>query len=198
MRSVRWANRIAAAAAAGILIFAFGYLRLRSWVPLAGALIVYVSFLWMLWPRRDPVVQVLPEGISAEEYRRARARLQSAAQKLRRFAVDSDMYDKRMFREMADLMDTLCDHVQRNPMHLRTARRFFRHALDRMIRHVSDYMDLLRRDLPEHRGRLHALSEQMENFVIALRDVDRACLENDLTALEISVEVLNEQLDRQT
>ena len=71
MKSVRWANRVAAAAGIGILIFAFGYLRIRNWVPFAGALIVYASFLWMLWPRRDPVVQVLPDGISAEEYNRA-------------------------------------------------------------------------------------------------------------------------------
>ena len=29
-----------------------------------------------------------------------------------------------------------------------------------------------------------------------LEKIDRACLDNDITALEINVEVLNEQLDR--
>ena len=35
-----------------------------------------------------------------------------------------------------------------------------------------------------------------EGFVPVLEKIDKACLDNDLTALEINVEVLNEQLDR--
>ena len=46
------------------------------------------------------------------------------------------------------------------------------------------------------KGELDRVNDERSAFFAALEKVDRACLENDLDALQISVEVLNEQLDR--
>ncbi|MEM7423481.1 MAG: 5-bromo-4-chloroindolyl phosphate hydrolysis family protein [Pseudomonadota bacterium] len=196
MKSVRWANRLALLAALGVLIFAFGYLRLRGLTPVFGAAIVYLSMLWTLWPRNTPVIAVLPDGMTREDLDRIDARLRAAGNRLADYAADVGAYDAVNFREMAKLINAIRQHVRRNPMHLVHTRQFFRHTLDSMIGLVADYTELIRRDLPEHRDRLTRLSAQFDAFIPALERVERACVENDLTALEVSIDVLNQQMTR--
>jgi hypothetical protein len=61
---------------------------------------------------------------------------------------------------------------------------------------VAGYVRLAAQAGPDQKDRLAAISTQLEEFVPVLEKIDRACLDNDITALEINVEVLNEQLDR--
>ena len=43
---------------------------------------------------------------------------------------------------------------------------------------------------------LAEVSRRLADFVPVLENIDRACLDDDLTSLEINVEVLDEQLGR--
>ena len=101
-----------------------------------------------------------------------------------------------LFRRIADLVERIREHLHGNPVHLRIIERFARHGLVRLIQMVTDYADLKRRALPEHQLRLHKVLSQMEAFIPALERIDRACVENALDALEISVEVMAEQAGR--
>ena len=83
-----------------------------------------------------------------------------------------------------------------NPDHVRLTAKFRRHVVGRMVGSVKSYVELARRAGRDQKARLAAISTQLEEFVPVLEKIDRACLENDLTALEINVEVLNEQLNR--
>ncbi|MEL7154040.1 MAG: hypothetical protein AAFN51_09690, partial [Pseudomonadota bacterium] len=87
-------------------------------------------------------------------------------------------------------------HLRANPSHLSVIHRFTRQGLARVIQMVTDYVELKQRALPEHRERLDQILAQMETFLPALESIDKACLENDLDALEVSVEVMSEQIDK--
>jgi hypothetical protein len=72
-----------------------------------------------------------------------------------------------------------------------------------MVAAVAGYVDLARRAgpgrdpdarRPDSEDRLAEVSRRLRGFVPALEKIDRACVEDDLLALEISVEVLDEQL----
>jgi hypothetical protein len=70
-----------------------------------------------------------------------------------------------------------------------------------MVAAVAGYVDLARRARPAagdpaQEERLAGISRRLAGFLPALERIDRACLEDDLMALEISVEVLDEQLGR--
>lgn len=197
--SVVRANRVAVLAAGAALALAVGFLRLRGMPVLFGAGLVYFGTLAMLWPKRKPRKQrktVLPKGVRKADFLRVDAGLTESVQLLRDHARIGSHREAVLFRRIADLVERIREHLHGNPAHLSVIHRFTRHGLARLIQMVTDYADLKRRVLPEHQMRLHKVLSQMETFIPALERIDRACVENDLDQLEISVEVMAEQLDR--
>jgi hypothetical protein len=55
-----------------------------------------------------------------------------------------------------------------------------------------------RRTTPRRTGDWPRCRASWRTFCLALERIDRACIDDDLMALEINVEVLNEQLGRGT
>jgi len=194
-----WRAKVAAVAAVcvfGVLVFFF---RMRTWMPFALAAFTFAAVWLALPPRRrerqieaddDPA---LSEGTEEEQ---AVAQLDGAAEQLRRLAHRAPGADKPLFEHLAELMARLSGHHRANPEHAERTRLFRRHMVGRMISSVSDYIDLAHRAGTGQADRLAAISKQLEDYVPALERIDRACLDNDMTALEISIDVLNEQLDR--
>ncbi|MEM7212526.1 MAG: 5-bromo-4-chloroindolyl phosphate hydrolysis family protein [Pseudomonadota bacterium] len=197
--SVVRANRVAAIATGVAVALAIGFLRLRGIPILIGAGVVYLGTLAMLWPlrqRRQPRRVVLPKEIRKRDFERVDKALGDAGALLRDHARLGSPREARMFHDAADLVMRIRDHLHGNPAHLPAIKRFIRHGLARLIQMVTDYTDLKQRALPEHATRLSAVLEQMEEILPALRRIDRACIENDLSALEISVDVMAEQAGR--
>lgn len=194
--SVVRANRVAAVTAGVALALAIGFLRLRGMPVLVGAGAVYLSTLVMLWPKRKRQKTVLPKGVRKADFLRVDAGLAASVELLRDHARIGSHREAALFRQIADLVERIHDHLHGNPAHLRVIQRFVRHGLARLIQMVTDYADLKRRALPEHQLRLHKVLTQMEAFIPALQRIDRACVENDLSALEISVEVMAEQVGK--
>lgn len=194
--SISRANKAAALAAGIAFVIGLGVLRLRGLPMLMAPGMVYLGTLAMLWPRRKRQRTVLPKGISKPDFLRVDEGLKSSIDLLQEHARIGTYREAALFREIAELVERIRKHLHGNPAHLPVIRRFARHGLAWMIQMVTDYADLKQRALPEHRPRLDAVLANMENLIPSLQKIDRACLENDLDALEISVEVLSEKADR--
>lgn len=197
MRSRGSARILAVLGGIAAFLVAILLLKLRNWLPLMAGGLTYFVLLSMLWPKARRLPEApLPGGVAQTDVDGAVYRLGDAAGQLRARVADAPRADKPLIAHMADLIDRIREHHRANPEHVRLTRTFIRHALPRMVTAVSDYIALSRRSGPEHKSRLDDISARLEAFVPALERIDRACLENDLDALEISVEVLNDQLDR--
>lgn len=190
------ANKAAAVAAGIAFVIGMGVLRLRGVPMLVAPGMVYLGTLAMLWPRRKRQKTVLPKGVRKDDFLCVDEGLRSSIELLRDHARIGTFREASLFREVAELVERIRKHLHGNPAHLPVIRRFARHGLAWMIQMVTDYADLKQRALPEHRPRLDAVLANMENLIPSLQKIDRACLENDLDALEISVEVLTELADR--
>ena len=157
----------------------------------------YLALLAALWPRRRKTQRApLPDNVREEDYVLALQRLNGAANRLRAFTREAPATDEPLFLRLAELLDTIRAHHEANPAHVTLTRNFVRHTLGHMIGSISDYVELAERSGVEHRDRLAEISRGFEAYVPALERIDRACLDNDLTALEVSVEVLNTQIRR--
>lgn len=189
------ASRLAAIAAGVAVALGIAFLRLRGLPVLLGGGVVYLGTLAMLWPRRAKPVP-LPDGIARRDFDRVDAALNAAGKLMREHARLGTVREEMLFREIGDLIARIRGHLRGNPAHLPVIQRFTRHGMARLIQMVTDYADLKRRALPEHRDRLAAVLANMEEILPSLQRIDRACLENDLSALEISVEILAEQAGR--
>lgn len=197
MRSRKRAQIVAVLGATAIFAILLFGLRLRGYLPFVVGVFAYLALLVTFLPRRRKERPVeLPDGVDRAEFERTISDLDSGARKLRTFKVEVPPADEPLFEHMADLLDRIREHHLANPSHARRTRTFVRHGLRRIIDAVGDYAALVRRANDGQKDRLAEISRNIENFVPILEKIDQACVENDLMALEINIEVLNDQLDR--
>jgi hypothetical protein len=188
------ATKLAALSAVMVFVLLLVVFRMRNYVPFAAALASFV----IVW------LAMLPAGMGRRKLRiraktpegQAVAQLDAAAAELQDLSRKAPMPDRPLFARMAELMGRIRDHHIQNPDHTRGTDKFRKHVIGRMVTSIADYVRLAAQSGPDQKDRLAAISTQLEEFVPVLEKIDRACLENDITALEINVEVLNEQLDR--
>lgn len=197
MMAGRRTQIIAAIGALAVFLVLLIGLRLRGWPPFILAALTYASLLWAVQRRPAKARPVpLPDGISRTDYDAALATLQKAAHDLRALAERAPASDRARLHHMAALIGTIRKHHLANPAHLSRTRIFVRHTLPRMVAVIADYVDLASRALAQDEARLAGIRERLESFIPVLEQIERACLNHDLMALEISVEVLDEQLGR--
>lgn len=197
MRSRRTAQIIAIIGASAIFLASLVVLRRPGVIPFGVGGFAYVALLLAFWPKRASRAPApLPKGVNAEDFQHAMTRLGEGARRLRGFIPEAPAADEPLLARLAELMERIRDHHRANPGHVRITRTFIRHTLARMIETITNYIDLGRRAGPDQADRLAEISRGLEGYVPALERIEQACLDNDLTALEISVEVLNEQIDR--
>ena len=196
MKSWRRANILAVIGGFTAFALVLILLKFRSFMPVAVGLLAYLSLLVLLRPRRDARRVALPKDVTEEDFKLAMERMSIGARRLRREIPRAPVSDRDSIGEMADLIDRIREHHQDNPGHVTHTRRFIRQSLGRMVQAVIDYVALAERSGPEQQERLGEISTEIHAFVSALKGIDRACLQNDLDALQVSVEVLNHQMDR--
>ena len=195
MKSTKRANRVAILGTLGMIVVMFLLLKLRNWMPLAVGGMTYLVLLSMLWPRRQRVMP-MPDGVARADFDLAMERMTLGAHRLRREISRAPAADRALIARMADLIERIREHHLANPAHVVTTRRFIRHALSRMIEAVIDYVALTQRAGPTQDPRLSEIAAELRDFPAALERIDRACLDNDLDAFQVSVEVLNHQMDQ--
>lgn len=199
-----WRGRVqlrAGLVALAIFLLLLLGLRLRNWLPFVAAAAVYLALLWY-WraeppgdrPARRPVA--LPDGVSRGAYDEALAALLTAERELAVLTGEAPAQDAPTIRRMVELVGSIRAHHEANPAHVPRTRAFVRHTLGRMVAAIAGYVDLAGRTGPDRDERLAEISRRLQGFVPVLERIDRACIDDDLMALEISVEVLDEQLGR--
>lgn len=192
-----WRKTLAMAAAIAVFVALVFGLRMFNWMPFVASGLTWVFVMLGTTPvpvKKGPGGATDRAGRKAED--QAIAELGHAARRLRRLAGRAPDRDRALFQKMADLVQTIREHHIARPAHVTLTSKFRRHVLGRIVQSVADYVDLSRRSGPDQRARLKQISEQLETFVPALEKIDKACLDNDLTELEIHVDVLGDQLDR--
>ena len=188
-------RRIVLAGLTGLAVVVLAVVLTRTFgrLPLIAGITTFVVALILMVPSRK--ARVRKDGEMSEE-ERAVAQLDHAASRLRRMARRAPVPDRPLFRRLAELMAQIRDSHRLNPGHATLTRKFRRHVVGRMVGAVGSYVELARRAGRDQKERLAAISTQLEEFVPVLEKIDQACVDNDLMALEINVEVLNEQLNR--
>ncbi len=184
--------KIAAVIALCVLIGMVVFLRMRNHIPLVAAMGTFVIAWLALLPARRPK----GAATRSDEQQLAVDQLDHAAKRLERLARRAPAPDRPLFRRMAELMRQIQEHHRLNPSHASLTAKFRKHVVGRMVESVYNYVELATRSGQDQKDRLAAISTQLEEFVPVLEKIDQACLDNDLMALEINVEVLNVQLNR--
>lgn len=193
----RRAQMIAAIGALAVFLVLLIGLRLRGWPPFTIAALAYAALLWSLQRRpEDTARPPLPDGISRLDHDAAIAALSDAVRELNALAERAPKTDRPRLRHMSTTIEAIRKHHLANPGHLLRTRIFVRHTLPRMVAAIAGYIDLANRARPEDEARLAAIRQRLDGFIPVLEQIERACLDHDLMALEISVEVLDEQLGR--
>lgn len=187
-----WQKGLASFAALAVfLLMVFG-LRMVNMAAVLVPAAVWLGFFFVFY--KPEKKQSLPKRTRPKG--EAVLDLEQAADRMNVLAKRASAADEPLFTHMAGLLRRIRDHHEANPDHAERTRRFRKHVVGRMIQSVSDYLDLSERAGTEQQDRLADVSNQLESFVPALEKIDRACVENDLTALEVNVEVLGDQIDR--
>lgn len=175
------------------LFFAAGLVWLMA-LLLAG--LVYAAAL-LLIGRRTPLDEIrLTDRVSAADIQAAAADLDAAATRLAEVAPHAPWDDRAPIVEMAKTIRLIRQSILEDPEDYRAARSFIAVHLPRIVQTVESYVKLSQSARGDVRARLAGLSEQIRGFGGIVDRIHRACVENDLRALEIEVSVLSQQMER--
>lgn len=188
-----WQKAVALIAALSVFVFMVFRLRMIGVTSVLIPAAVWLGFFLVFYkPGRAPARGRKTHAETDE----AVQQLDRAADSMAAFALRAGAADRPLFEHMGQLLGRIRDHHTANPTHAERTRRFRKHVVGRMLESIGAYLDLMDRAGPDGQDRLADISHQLEGFVPALEKIDRACLDNDLTALEVNVEVLGDQIDR--
>ncbi|MBY6114141.1 5-bromo-4-chloroindolyl phosphate hydrolysis family protein [Mameliella alba] len=187
---------VAGAIAAAIFLGLFFGATLVWWLALILAAVAYGALLLII-PRRQRADEiVLGARVSAADMANAGAALLDHAARLEATVPGLPELDAAAVTEMARHVRSIRDNVLRDPDDYRLTRRFISTYLPNVVQTVETYADLAGRASGSQADRLSQLGAQIRGFNKVVEDIDRACIENDLAALETEVDALGAQLNR--
>lgn len=186
---------------AAVLAFLGLYLglSLMTWAALGLAAAVYGALLLVLPARRDLSRVFIAPRVSEADLRAARAALSAAETRLTALAAEADpQADRDLLLAFAAKIGELDRVLASDPGDVVILRRFIGVHLPRMVESVESYQRL-RRSASDAAiaERLQALREVLETYPDKVGALTRAALGNDLLALEVEVDVLARQLNRE-
>lgn len=182
-------------ASAAFLAIFFG-LRLVWWLALAMAVLVYGASL-LLIGRRRPLEEIrLASRVSAADVAAAAEALDDARTRLERAAPQAPKADRAPISQMAEDVAVIRQNVIEDPDDYRAARMFISVYLPKIVQSVETYTRLSDQATGANAERVSRLGAQIRGFVPVVDRIRAACIENDLSSLELEVSVLSEALDR--
>jgi hypothetical protein len=187
---------VAGLLSAAIFLALFFGAALVWWLALGLGAVAYGALLLMI-PRRKRASEItLGLRVTAEDVQNAGHVLQEYATRLQRALPGLPEADRRAVEDMARHLGSIRDNVLRDPDDFRLTRRFISSYLPNVVQTVETYADLAGRTTGDQATRLMALGEQIRGFASVVEEIERACVENDLAALEAEVNALDTQLSR--
>jgi 5-bromo-4-chloroindolyl phosphate hydrolysis protein len=170
--------------------------QLVWWLALALAALAYGALLLIIPRRKRAEEIVLGARVTAADMQSAGAALADSAARLTGVTGKLPQPDAQAVQEMADHVQSIRENVLRDPDDYRVTRRFISTYLPHIVQTVETYADLSGRARGDQAQRLESLGAQIRAFGPVLEEIDRACIENDLAALESEVDALGTQLSR--
>jgi hypothetical protein len=187
---------VAGVAAAAIFLALFFGATLVWWLALVLGAVAYGALLLVI-PRRKRASEItLGLRVTEQDVQNAGHALQEYAMRLQRTLPGLPEADRPAVAEMAQHLGSIRENVMRDPDDFRLTRRFITTYLPNVVQTVETYADLSGRTSGEQAARLQALGEQIRGFASVVEEIERACVENDLAALEAEVGALDTQLSR--
>lgn len=187
---------VAGLIAAGVFVGLFFGLVLVWWAALLGAVLIYAALLLII-RRRTPLDEIhLSAQVTAADVARAADALDTAADRLDRASTLAPVAAQAQIADMAQHLGSIRNSVATDPDDYRTTRRFIGFYLPKIVETVEAYVALADKATGEQAARIDALSADIARFDAIIREIDQACLENDVQALELQVGVLADQMDR--
>lgn len=184
------------AAALAFLAFFFG-LELNAIVSLVLGLAVFGAFLLIVRRRRLSDEIRLSERVTQKDVEDASATLAQAADRLAEAATTAPDADKPVLATLVDHLASIRRSILNDPGDFRPTRRFTQVYLPNLVDSVEAYVKLADRPTTgQTRERVAQLGQRIHNFVPIVQRIDTACIENDLHALEVQLDVLQGQMER--
>lgn len=186
----------AALASAAFLALFFGA-GLVWWLALALGAAVYGAALLLIRRRQGlDEITLSARGVTAADIQVAGEALEDAARRLARAAESAPRQDRAAIAEMGETVALIRQSILEDPEDYRAARRFVLVHLPTIVRTVESYVKLSAEARGDVVQRLADLSDRIRGFGPVVERIHRACVENNLRALEIEVAVLSDQLER--
>lgn len=182
--------------AAIIFLGLFFGLNLVWWLALVLAAVGYGALLLVIPHRRRADEIILTAKTSKADLQSAGEALSDSAKRLTDTIAKLPEADATAVEEMAQHILSIRENILRDPEDYRLTRRFITTYLPNMVQTVETYAGLTGRTKGAQSERLDALGAQIRAFAPVVDQIDRACIENDLAALESEVDALGTQLSR--
>lgn len=182
--------------AAIIFLGLFFGLNLVWWLALVLAAVGYGALLLVIPHRRRADEIILTAKTSKADLQSAGEALSDSAKRLTDTITRLPKADAMAVEEMAQHILSIRENILRDPEDYRLTRRFITTYLPNMVQTVETYAGLAGRTKGAQSERLDALGAQIRAFAPVVDQIDRACIENDLAALESEVDALGTQLSR--
>lgn len=182
--------------AAIIFLGLFFGLNLVWWLALVLAAVGYGALLLVIPHRRRADEIILTAKTSKADLQSAGEALSDSAKRLNDTITKLPKADAMAVEEMAQHILSIRENILRDPEDYRLTRRFITTYLPNMVQTVETYAGLAGRTKGAQSERLDALGAQIRAFAPVVDQIDRACIENDLAALESEVDALGTQLSR--
>ena len=185
---------VAGVLAAAVFLGLFQGLLLQWYLALGLGVAVYGAFL-MLIGRRMPLEEiVLSDRVSAADIAKAGDALREAAARVGRAAALLTGADRATLTGLQGHLDSIREQIMADPADYRSAQRFITSYLTNMVSNIEAYVHLAKRAAGDER--LAGLRQGIIGYGQVVARIDKACLENDFTALEGEVDALAFQLKR--
>lgn len=182
--------------AAILFLGLFFGLKLVWWLALVLAAVGYGALLLVIPHRRRADEIILTAKTSKADLQSAGEALSDSANRLTVTIDKLPKADATAVEEMAQHILSIRENILRDPEDYRLTRRFITTYLPNMVQTVETYAGLTGRTKGAQSERLDALGAQIRAFAPVVDQIDRACIENDLAALESEVDALGTQLSR--
>jgi hypothetical protein len=187
---------VAGLLAGAVFLVLFLGLSMAWWAALSLSLAAYFAFLIII-RKRIPASEVMVAGrVTKADLEAAAASLASAGARLRVASEAAPAAVRTDLAVMADHVLSIRDLILSDPNDYRLAKPFVGFYLPKIVETVESYVALAKLSRGDQSARLAELGQRIKEFGPVVRKIDRACLDNDLAALEAEVDALGFQMKR--
>lgn len=169
---------------------------LAWWLSLVLGVAIYAALLLVIRRRHSAAEILVADRVTAAQLDEALGALDKVVARLRKAADAAPETVQPVIDSMAARVASIRAQVASDPQDYEKTRRFISFFLPAIVGAVESYVGLAADATGSQSGRLDALADRIRGFLPVIERIDDACRENNFTALEVEVAVLDEQLTK--